>query len=184
MNNLCETFDELRDTTAAYLKSLSYITKSVDSYTREWRYLGHYMYTLGIQHYTASVGVQYLADTVGDAGHEALSRSQRNRIRAISVLSDFAETGTIRKRKKRQEPRQLDGPIGKVMTEYITQAKHASGLAASTIQSYYLYLSVFLKYLNKCGITSFEHFNQASLLDSANYLGGQYTDMIFDCCLE
>jgi len=124
-----------------------------------------------IQYYKASVGVQYLADTVGDAERKALPRSQRNRIRAISVLSDFAETGTIRKRKKRQEPRQLDGPIGKVMAEYIAQAKHALGLATSTIQSYHLYLSVFLGYLNKCGITSFEQFDQASLLNFANDLG-------------
>jgi site-specific recombinase XerD len=171
MANLFETFDELRDTTAVYLKSLSYSTKSVDSYTREWRYLSHYMHIRGIQHYTASVGVQYLADTVGYDEHEALSRSQRNRIRAISILSDFIETGTIRKRKKRQEPRQLDGPIGKVMTEYITQAKHASGLAASTIQSYYLYLSVFLGYLNKCGITSFDHFDKAPVHSFINDLG-------------
>lgn len=171
MINQFKTFDELRDTASAYLKSLSFSSSSVDSYNREWRYLGNYMMAHKIQHYKASVGVQYLADTVGDAECKALPRSQRHRIRAISVLSDFAETGTIRKRKKRQESRQLDGPIGKVMTEYITQAMDTSCLAASTIQSYYLYLSVFLGYLNKCGITSFEHFNQASLLDFANALG-------------
>jgi len=171
MINQFKTFGELSDTAAAYLKSLSYSSSSVDSYTREWRYLNHYMKAHKIQHYNASVGVQYLADKVGDAERKALPRSQRNRIRAISVLSDFAETGTIRKRKKKQEPRQLDGPIGKVMTEYITQAKHASGLAASTVQSYHLYLSVFLGYLNKCGITSFEHFDKTSLLGFANDLG-------------
>lgn len=171
MINHFKTFGELSDTAAAYLKSLSYSSSSVDSYSREWRYLSHYMKSHKIQHYKASVGVQYLVDTVGDVERKALPRSQRNRIRAISVLSDFAETGTIRKRKKRQESRQLDGPIGKVMTGYITQVKHASGLAASTIQSYHLYLSAFLGYLNKCGITSFEHFDQASLLDFANDLG-------------
>jgi len=171
MFNQFETFDELRDTAAAYLKSLSYSSTSVDSYTREWRYLGRFMRVQEIQHYTASVGIQYLAEAVGDVERKALPRSQRDRIRAISVLSDFAETGTIRKRKKRQEPRQLDGPIGTVMAEYIAQAKHALGLATSTIQSYHLYLSVFLGYLNKYGITSFEHFDQASLLNFANDLG-------------
>ena len=57
------------------------------------------------------------------------------------------------------------------MTEYIAQAKHASGLATSTIQSYHLYLSAFLGYLSKCGVTSFEHFDQASLLNFASDLG-------------
>jgi len=171
MINQFKTFGELSDTAAAYLKSLSYSSSSVDSYNREWRYLNEYMKAHNIQHYKASVGVQYLADTVRDAERKALPRSQRNRIRAISVLSDFAETGTIRKRKKRQEPRQLDGPIGKVMEEYIAEVKHASDLATSTIQSYHLYLSAFLGYLNKCGITSFEHFDQASLINFANDLG-------------
>jgi len=147
MINQFKTFGELSDTAAAYLKSLSYSSSSVDSYTREWRYLNHYMKAHKIQHYNASVGVQYLADKVGDVERKALPRNQRNRIRAISVLSDFAETGTIRKRKKKQEPRQLDGPIGKVMTEYIVQAKYASGLASSTVQSYHLYLSVLLGYV-------------------------------------
>jgi site-specific recombinase XerD len=171
MINQFESFDELRDTAAAYLKSLSYSSSSVDSYTREWRYLGRYMTSHKIQHYKASVGVQYLADKVGDVDRIALPRNQRNRIRAISVLSDFTETGTIRKRKKRQKPKQLDGPIGKVMAEYIDQAKRAAGLATSTIQSYHLYLSAFLGYLNKCGITSFEQFDQSSLLNFANDLG-------------
>ena len=171
MINQFETFEELRDTAAAYLKSLSYSSTSVDAYSREWRYLGCYMKSNKIQHYEASVGVQYLADTVGDVERKALPRSQRNRIRAISVLSDFAETGAIRKAKKRQEPRQLDGPIGKVMSEYIVHSKQVSGLAASTVQSYHLYLSVFLSYLNDCGITLFEHFDQASVINFVKGLG-------------
>jgi len=171
MINQFETFEELRDTAAAYLKSLSYSSASVDAYSREWRYLGYYLKTQKIQQYEASIGVQYLADKVGDVERKALPRSQRDRIRAISVLSDFAETGTIRKTKKRQESRQLDGPIGKAMSEYIVQVKRASGLAASTVQSYHLYLSVFLSYLNKCGITSLEHFDQASILSFVNDLG-------------
>lgn len=171
MINQFETFEELRDTAAAYLKSLSYSSASVDAYSREWRYLGCYLKTQKIQQYEASIGVQYLADKVGDVERKALPRSQRDRIRAISVLSDFAETGTIRKRKNRQEPRQLDGPIGKIMAEYIAQIKRSLGLAASTVQSYHLYLSVFLSYLNKCDITSFEHFNQTSILSFVNDLG-------------
>ncbi len=66
MINHFKTFGELSDTAAAYLKSLSYSSSSVDSYTREWRYLNHYMKAHKIQHYNASVGVQYLADKVGD----------------------------------------------------------------------------------------------------------------------
>ena len=65
MINQFKTFEELRDTAAAYLKSLSYSSASVDAYTREWRNLGLYIKVHGIQLYNASVGVQYLGDTVG-----------------------------------------------------------------------------------------------------------------------
>jgi len=165
-----QTFKELTDTAVSYLKSLSYGSKSIDLYSREWVKLGNFMRTHEI-HYDSGVGVQYLDQKVGSIDRKALSRSQRNRIRAISVLSDFAETGAIRKVKKRKEPRQLYGPIGKVMSQYIANSKQVAGLAESTLQSYHLYLSVFLSYLNDCGITSFEHFDQASVINFVKYLG-------------
>ncbi len=77
MINRFKSFDELRDTAASYLKSLSYCTTSVDSYTREWRYLGHYMKLHRIQHYKASVGVQYLADTVIELVKKLLEKNRK-----------------------------------------------------------------------------------------------------------
>ena len=171
-----QTYKELTDTAVSYLKSLAYGSHSIDSYSREWSSLGDYMKINGIPHYDASVGVQYLAQAIGSIDRKALSRSQRNRIRAISMLSDFAATGAIRKTKKRKEPRQLDGPIGKVMSEYIVHSKQVAGLAESTVQSYHLYLSVFLSYLNDCGITSFEHFDQTSVINFVKNLG-EYSDI-------
>jgi len=77
MINQFETFDELRDTAAAYLKSLSYSTTSVDSYIREWRYLSQYMWVHEIHHYEASVGVQYLADTVIELVKKLLEKNRK-----------------------------------------------------------------------------------------------------------
>ena len=165
-----QTFKELTDKARAYLKSLSYGSQSIDWYSREWLRLGDYMRTNGVQRFDSSIGVQYLAQITGNIEVKALSRRQRNQIRAISVLSDFAETGTIRKAKRRQVPRELNGPIGKVMSDYIVHSNLASGLATSTVQSYHSYLSVFLGYLDSCGITSFEHLDQTSIINFVKYL--------------
>lgn len=159
-----QTFEELTSEAAACLKGLFYSQRCINTYCMVWRNLGRYMKAHEIQHYNAGVGTQYLSETIGNVGYKALSRWGRNRIRIISVLSDFKETGTIRKRKKRRRPIQLDGLIGKVMLVYITRSKQASNLAEGTVGSYHLYLSVFLRYLNSCGILSFDQFNQSLII--------------------
>jgi len=170
MINDFQTFKELTDKAVAYLKSLSYGTQSIDSYSREWSRLGGYMKINGVEQFSSDVGVRYLTKINGNIEVGSLSRKQRNQIRAISVLSDFAETGTFRKRKKKQAPRELNGQIGKIMSDYIIQSKTASGLATSTVQSYHLYLSVFLDYLDSCGIASLEQLDQTSIVNLVKYL--------------
>jgi len=170
MINEFQTFKELTDKAAAYLKSLSYGSQSIDSYSREWSRLGDYMRVNGVLRFDSGAGVRYLAQITGNIEVGSLSRKQRNQIRAISVLSDFAETGTIRKRKKKQAPKELNGPIGKVMSDYIIQAKSASGLATGTVQSYHLYLSVFLDYLDSCGIILLERLDRTSIINFVKYL--------------
>ena len=171
MVNQFETFKELTDEAIAYLKSLSYGSTSIYTYSQVWRNLGRYMKKHEVQHYNASVGMQYLTESVGDIDCKFLTRWQRNRIRIISVLSDYKEFGAIRKSKKRTRPIKLEGQVGKAMSEYITYSKRASGLAEETVRSYNLYLSVFLSYLNGCGISSFDKFNQKLLIDFTGSLG-------------
>lgn len=154
-----QTFEELMQTATAYLKSLCYSANSIDTYRTEWRHLALHMQDKGISQFNALVGSQYLSETIGDMEREAMPRSKRNQVRAIMVLSDFVETGAIRKVKSRKQPRQLDGPIGKVMAAYIIQSQKTFQLARSTVQSYNLYLSIFLSYLHSCHISSFAEFN-------------------------
>jgi site-specific recombinase XerD len=45
------------------------------------------------------------------------------------------------------------------MAEYIIQSQQTFHLAKRTVQSYHLYLSIFLSYLNGCNISSFDEFD-------------------------
>jgi site-specific recombinase XerD len=165
-----QTFEELTDTAAAYLTSLRYSLPMVYYYQREWRYVGNYMKERGIREYTSDVGLRYLTETVGETEMKYLPQNKRVRIRSVSSLSDFVTTGSIRKRKLGTPPEELDGQIGLAISRYIIDISQLNGYAKSTIQCHKLYLSRFLKYLNKHNIKSFDSFNPKLMVNFAGYL--------------
>jgi site-specific recombinase XerD len=121
------------------------------------------MKTNNIVHYNGSIGLEYLNQVLGTLEYKLLSRWDRSRIRAITALSDFSETGSIRVRKNKRPPIVLEGPIGDIMADHVLHSKNLYSLATKTVRSYQLYLSVFLRYLNESKISSPEEFNPALL---------------------
>jgi len=164
-------YDQLVAAAMVKFIALSYSPTSVKKYCEVWRQVGIYMSTNGIQVYTATVGLQFISEHVGYEDQSKLPRGKRDLIRGINALSDFAETGEIRKSKSRTYPISLEGPIGTVMTTYILYRKKLFSLAKDTVQTYYSYLSVFLAFLNTRGIISFALFNKGLILDFMNSLG-------------
>jgi integrase len=169
------TFEELTDTATAYMASLRYNLKMIDHYQREWRYVGNYMKKKGIEEYTPTVGTQYLIDVVGEAETKDLPKSKRMRIRTVSCLSDFLLDGVFRRRKRNTTPEELTGEIGSAIAQYIITQSRINGYSKSTIQSHKLYLSRFLKYLNGCGIHSFDSFRPEVMVNFAGSLSGYTT---------
>lgn len=160
MSNQFQSFNELTEAASGFLSSLSYSNKVVETYQAVWRNLSRYMKASGIEDYSSQVGSQYLKDTIPDVDFKKLTRHERNRVRIITVLSDYVLTGNFRKRKKKVAPIPLEGIIGEQITDYITSKTKVQGLSKSTVESCTLYLSRFLKYLNDQGIHSFEDFDQ------------------------
>lgn len=165
-----QSFKELTDTAASFLKGQFYSNKVIDQYRQEWKRLGQYMTANNITVYKPDVGIKYLLETIEVIEERCLPRSKRNKIRTVTVLSDFAATGSIRKRKKREMPRSLDGPVGKMMAEYIVQRHKLQNLSLSTRQSMNRYLSVFLDYLDSCRIPSLEKLTPDLIVSFADYL--------------
>ncbi|MDR2914529.1 MAG: site-specific integrase [Tannerella sp.] len=171
-----QTFSELMDEAAAYLSSLSYSSHMVDYYRREWRYLGDYMREKGIQMYDTQVGSQYLAAIMGETKNQDLSRSKKRQIRMITSLSDFFMTGTVRKRKPHSFPDELEGAIGKLISDYLIVNNKLNNYVAHTVQSNTLCLSRFLDYLNGCNIKSIEEINPDNLMGFVQKLQ-EYSDV-------
>jgi len=160
-----QTFEELTDTATAYMTSLSYNLHMVYLYQMEWRYIGNYMKERDIKEYNPEVGTQYLFESIGADRKNSLSRSQQRRIRAVSSLSDFFVTGSIRKRKLSIPPNELDGEIGLSIAQYIIETTKLNDWKEGTIKSHRLYLSRFLNYLNEQKVFSFALFNSILMIN-------------------
>ena len=165
-----QTFKELSDTASSYLRSLFYSNKIVDQYGEEWRRINRFMKERGIPFYTLEVGEQYLLETVGDIEILKLTRHQRNRVRKTTSLSDFLITGKMKKRKFREMPRDLDGQIGIVMSDYIINKRKINNWSSSTAQSCNLYLSRILEYLEESNVLSIEEFDNDTIIRFVDYL--------------
>lgn len=167
-----QTFEELTNEASSYLTSLSYSERSVLRFISIWQDVYRYMNEHELQYYDGYIGTQYLLAKSKNVEYQLLSGQQKRRIRAISILSDFQKDGTIRKRKKSVSQAQLDGAIGKLMSEYIDHLKHASNLEQQTIKSSTRQLSIFLNYLNIREIESLDKLDQNCVIDFVNTLDG------------
>lgn len=159
-----QTFEELTDTATAYMTSLSYKLHMVYLYQMEWRYVGNYMKEKGMEEYNVEIGTQYLFESIGEKTRP-LSRNEQRRIRAVSSLSDFLVTGSIRKRKLSTPPNELDGEIGFSIAQYLIESTKLNGWKEGTIQTHRLYLSRFLKYLNEQKIFTFTSFTPVLMIN-------------------
>lgn len=165
-----KTYSQLIEAAAIKFISLSYSRSSVKKYCDVWRQIGDYMSAKDIQTYTPNVGLEFVSEKIGYEKQSTLSRSKRDLLRGVNALSDFSETGEIRKSKRRSAPITLEGPIGKVMASYILTQKKLLSLADSTVRSYYNYLSVFLSFLNVKKVQSLQELDNEVVLDFANNL--------------
>lgn len=165
-----QDYEQLIEAVTVKFITLSYSPASVKKYCTVWRQIGRYMSANNLQVYKAAVGLQFVSEYVGYDDQRKLPRSKRDFLRGVNALSDFAETGEIRKRKRRIAPITLEGPIGKIMATYILHRKELLSLADATVRTYYTYLSVFLSFLNGQGIRSFHNFNKVLILGFVNNL--------------
>lgn len=113
--------------------------------------------------------------TIADINCKKLTRHERNRVRITTVLSDYVNTGKFRKRKKVVAATTLEGIIGKQIADYISYTTKVQSLSKSSVESYTLYLSRFLKYLNEHNIHSFDDFDQHIVIAFVKSLGDYST---------
>jgi len=115
-----------------------------------WRKVFKYMESKGIRDFDSDVGKSFLIHAFGKYDYSKLTKPQRDLERAVNVLCEFHETGTLLPVKEQTE---FIGPIGTLMSKYL--AYNASiRLMKSTIEEKEHHLYRFLRYLTKHNIVS------------------------------
>lgn len=151
MKSRDNTFEEITSGAADCLrKKLLRSEPTIRHYHILWRKVKRYMESQEIRFFHSSVGKDYLLREFGDRDYYRLSKREKELVKAVNVLGEYLETGSIQSAK---EQTSFQGQIGQLMTDYISH-KMSLRLKKHTIEEYEQHLYRFLRYLSEQGIKS------------------------------
>lgn len=155
------------------LNKLGRAKMTVKFYHCLWRKIDRYMVEQKINTYSAVVGEGFLLQLFGKHNYATLSKSQKDIVRAINILSEYAKTGYINPIKERTD---LYGPIGFLMELYLAHKK-ALRLKDSTVHECRQHLARFFRYLDQNGITRIEVINHFHVLNFLKGIDARYSSL-------
>ena len=120
-------------------------------------------------YYTASVGEAFIYDMMGNGPFQDLTRWEKQIASCVNVLTEFMETDSV-KFKRSKVSRELSGPIGLTMREYIQHRKEL-GISISTEDEYRYHLEQVLNYLGSKSINTVSQISNCIIIDYANSMG-------------
>jgi site-specific recombinase XerD len=153
--------EELMERCVQYFEQHSFSAPRIDRYKYLWRNkLMPYMAKRSILIYTDAVGEEYISSELTGG---IITPFERDIIRSIRVLSEFQEKGIITKRHSKPLKRELAGPIGLVMENFL---QHLQSLRRNktTIDDHRLYLYRFLTYLESKQVQNLEEIKEDHLI--------------------
>ena len=145
-----------------HLKIVHYSDSYIVGFVTVWDPLITYMTNNKKVNYTAAIGLDFLEYEYGITLYKELSDSDKYRIRAINLLSDFLHHGLIFPKKK-QAQHTFHPPFQQLFQEYI-DTKKVQGISDKTLRSYKIYLSRFSQYLSEQAITEIQEINDKIVL--------------------
>lgn len=174
MKNTGKSFNELTVRAGhCLLNKLGRSKMTVKYYNVMWRKVHGYMLLENISTYSACVGERFLLEQFGKRDYYTLSKREKDLIKSINVLSEFANTGHINPVKERTD---LHGPIGVLMELYLAHKK-ALRLKDSTVHECRQHLARFFRYLDQNGITHIEAINHFHVLNFLKGIDARYSTL-------
>lgn len=162
MKSKWKSFDALSFNAAHFLiYKMGRTQETAKQYVCYWRRINRYMIANRIKQFDSSVGNKYLIKQFGNSDYSKLSKSQKDFIHTVRILSEFSETGSIQPVK---EQAILNGPVGNAITAYISHRIYLR-LNKHTIEEGEQHLYRFYKYLIKINIQSLQEINQLHVLN-------------------
>lgn len=154
-------FEELTAGAAKCLKErLRRAPGTLHHYHVLWNRIRKYMDSRKIRFLDSSICDAFLVHTYADKNFADLTKRDRDMVRAVEVLTEFIDTGTIVPKK---EIAVFEGSIGKLMIQYLAY-KTTLRVTKHTLYEYEQHLSRFLAFLSSKGITEIKVVNQLHFL--------------------
>jgi hypothetical protein len=111
-----QTIDELLEDCIRYFEQNCYTRLRIERYKSLWKNgICHYMEIRGIINYNRSVGEKFIHTRISSS----VTPAERDLMRSVSVLTEIQETGKVSKRTVHPVTRELKGPIGEAIINYL-----------------------------------------------------------------
>ncbi len=164
-----QTIDELTEDLLRYLRSIRRSEHTIRKYQAAWERLKTYMASRWLKIYTAKIGEAFLVSELGKYKFENLPINKKHFVSKIEALIDFQNTGKVLLGMRRKPPKELNGPIGKTMQDFIDFKTTIYTLSKATITNYKIYLHAFNGFLSERRIRSVFKINLSEILQ---FIGG------------
>ena len=174
MKSKWKSFDDLSFEAANFLIcKMGRSQETAKQYVCYWRRIKRYMVANKIIHFESVVGKAYLKAQFGNQDYNKLSKSQKDVIRSVNVLSEFSDKGSISPVKEQVA---FYGQIGEAITTYQT-FRISLRLNKHTIEEGEQYLYRFFKYLTKENVNSVKEINQLHILKYVKTIDPKFTTL-------
>lgn len=169
-----KSFDDLSFNAAGYLiRKMGRTQETAKQYVCFWRRIKRYMNANKIKEFNSAIGKAYLMAQFGNHDYSELSKSQKDFIRAVRVLSEFSGKGSIRPVKEQVV---FHGPIGEAITAYLS-FRISLRLNKHTVEEGEQHLYRFFNYLTKEKIDSVKEINHLHILKFIKTIDPQFTSL-------
>jgi integrase/recombinase XerD len=129
------------------LRERGYSPNTIFRYQRCWNQLLNHMHGQEIESYSPKIGLDFLREVYNVNLIKDLTKQQRFRARAVKLLNDFVETGTIYPAAPRISAAKSLNVFGKILSGFKQYQVEKYEVSKKTIENYDKYIGRFLLYL-------------------------------------
>jgi site-specific recombinase XerD len=180
MQNNIDFYDVTSNALAFLEKELLYKYVTLRHYRGRWLIVKEYMQSLKIDFISPAVCKNFLTGFYNGRKNSDLSVNEKLIVKAVSVLSEFMETGAIQKKKKITH---LDGSIGILMKDFLS-FKQTHRLNRLTIEKIESHMSKFNFWLSANCIFDISDIRQSHVINFIKGLDPNKKAFIHDTLMD
>lgn len=180
MQNKFDYYDVTSGALEFLENKLMYKYVTLRHYRYRWSFVKEYMESQKIDFISSEVCKNFLIKLYNSRSHSDLSENEKYIGKAVSVLSEFIETGAIQKKNKTIH---LDGSIGALMKDFlaIKESYRRSKLTIDKIESH---MSRFNFWLSANGVSTIREIKQIHIISFIKSLNPNKKALIHDTLMD